>query len=305
MIKLRDGRVADLLQNESEYNAEIQALSFAILQEKRRIMELAAGTRTISMIDELPEDILDVLAVELRTPYYSGDLSLERKRDIIKKTLRWFFKAGTPAALEEFIAAVFGEGYIVEWPEFTEPPYTPGTFDIVTDVRMTEDIVEQFLQLIRRVKNTRSHLRRVLTERHGELPEWVGSGSISYPEVPVLNNMEPRTASDHGDAKAKAGTISRPEVPVLNNPEPRTASAKAQPTAKSAVTAAPEVTIVNEAPAKQRTASGPAHIGAVLVVSDIHRVIQNSPPPGAIQIGQKQTAAAAAATSSNITIEGG
>ena len=274
MIKLRDGRVADLLQNESEYNAEIQALSFAILQEKRRIMERAAGTRTISMIDELPEDILDVLAVELRTPYYSGDLSLERKRDIIKKTLRWFFKAGTPAALEEFIAAVFGEGYIVEWPEFTEPPYTPGTFDIVTDARMTEDIVERFLQIVKQVKNTRSHLRRVRTERTGTMYEYIGSGTISEPEIPIFNGGAKIENHGHGTVTAKSGAIS-----------------------------APREIIVNNASARARGASGTVRIGAALAVRDVHIFISNCPPPGTTaNIGQKQAAHAAAVARSDITI---
>ena len=41
----------------------------------------------MAVIDELPERILDVLAVELRTPYYQESMNLETKRNIIKRTL--------------------------------------------------------------------------------------------------------------------------------------------------------------------------------------------------------------------------
>lgn len=101
MTDLYNGQITDLLQqNEAARNPEIQALSYAALVEKRRIIDLAQRTRTISMVDLLPEEILDVLAVELRTPYYSGDMTLDQKREIIKKTLLWFFRAGTPAAVK-------------------------------------------------------------------------------------------------------------------------------------------------------------------------------------------------------------
>ena len=187
MTDLHEGRLTDLIQNESAQNPYLQAYAFAISQEKRRILDLADRTRTISMIDELPENILDVLAVELRTPYYSGDMTIDQKREIIKKTLVWFFKAGTPAAVEELIAAVFGEGAVQEWFDYTEPPYTRGTFDIVTDVQMTEDIVEQFLRIIQQVKNTRSHIRRVLIGRKIPGGIFAGAGIHVRPFVRVAN----------------------------------------------------------------------------------------------------------------------
>ena len=54
---------------------------------------------------------------------------------------------------------------MVEWFDFDEPPYTPGTFDIVTSALMTADIMEQLVGLVQKVKNVRSHVRRVIVER--------------------------------------------------------------------------------------------------------------------------------------------
>ena len=104
--------------------------SYAIQQEHQRLLRLADRTRTLAVIDELPEKILDVLAVELRTPYYQEDMDVETKRNIIKRTLLWHTKAGTPSAVAELIEIVFGEGDVVEW--FNFESYTPGTFDIIT-----------------------------------------------------------------------------------------------------------------------------------------------------------------------------
>lgn len=274
MTKIYDGQIADLFQNEAKQNPEILSFSFALFEEKRRIIEMAQKTRTIAMIEQLSEDILDVLAVELRTPYYSGDMDIDQKRRVIKNTLLWFFRAGTPAAVRELVSAVFGNGDIEEWFDFTEPPYTPGTFDIVTDARMTEDIVERFLQIVKQVKNTRSHLRRVRTERTGTMYEYVGSGTISEPEVPIFNGGAKTENHGHGTVTAKSGAIS-----------------------------APRETIVNNASARARGASGTVRIGVALAVRDVHIFISNCPPPGTTaNIGQKQAAHAAAVARSDIKI---
>ena len=113
MTDLYNGQITDLLNNAYRYDPEVIAFSYAILQEKQRIMQELAQTRTMSVIDDLPENILDVLAVELRTPYYVDSLSIEAKREIIKKSFLWAARAGTVSAVEELIQAVFGEGEVV------------------------------------------------------------------------------------------------------------------------------------------------------------------------------------------------
>lgn len=281
MTKLYDGQIADLLRNPGRYNPEIMALSYALLQEKRRIMDAADRTRTMAMIDQLPGNILDVLAVELRSPYYSGDMPIEKKREIIKNTLAWFSKAGTPAALEEFITIIFGQGKVVEWFDFTEPPYTPGTFDIITDTRMTEGIVEGFLQIIRRVKNTRSHLRRVLVERTGVMRETIGSGAVSAPKTYVLNGGLDLDREISTPQRVKAGTVSAPKERVLNHAPAKDRGAGGSVSVGTSATSAPHEMIGNHAPERARTESGIVRAGAVLVVRDIHIIIANRAPPDA------------------------
>lgn len=85
MTDLYNGQITDLLNNAYRYDPEVIAFSYAVLQEKRRIMQELAQTRSMSVIDDLPESILDVLAVELRTPYYVDSLSVDAKREIIKR----------------------------------------------------------------------------------------------------------------------------------------------------------------------------------------------------------------------------
>lgn len=48
------------------------------------ILEKADGTRTYSIIQNLPDDILDMLAVELRTMYYEETMDISVKEILFK-----------------------------------------------------------------------------------------------------------------------------------------------------------------------------------------------------------------------------
>ena len=274
MTDLYDGRLTDILQNQLSNNPEVEALAYAVLQEKHRIMDEAKRTRTMAMIDQLPEDILDVLAVELRSPYYRQELPVERKRIIIKSTLRWFTSAGTPSAMRELVEAVFDQGQVVEWFDFdpADGDIVPGEFDILANTILTPDAVTRLLQIIGRVKNVRSHLRRVLVERHGYPEEFIGSGTISAPYIPVLNGGTDRQINSHGKAVSGAGAITAPRITLTCQDAPR-----------------------------DETVSGTRKAAAALVART-HLRVSNTPPPGTVKLNRPLAVFVAVASSTKITI---
>lgn len=189
MADLYTALVTDIMQNDSAYDVEIQALAYAVRLEKQRIMREADKTRTVAVIDGLDESILDALAVELRSPYYSEDIPVSQKREIVRNTLLWFSKAGTPAAVAEMAAAVFGSGQVVEWFDFDpdDGEIVPGEFDIETGAEMQDPVA--FMPVIEgiidKVKNVRSHLRAVKFLRIVNDPEETAALIQSYPTVTV------------------------------------------------------------------------------------------------------------------------
>lgn len=210
MIRLYDGQITDLLPRKIAENTEVRCISYAIQMEHQRLLRLVDRTRTLTAIDELPERILDVLAVELRTPYYKEDMTVDVKRNMIKKTLSWHTKAGTPTAVAELIETVFGKGEIVEWFDFKEPPYTPGTFDIVTNTQMTEEAINYFLPIIKRVKNTRSHIRRILIERKAQMKWYAAVGGTCS-----MCNVITNTRLIKGKINTAAIQVSHAKVTIL------------------------------------------------------------------------------------------
>jgi phage tail P2-like protein len=228
----------------------------------------------MAVIDELPERILDVLAVELRTPYYQESMNLETKRNIIKRTLLWHTKAGTPSAVSELIEIVFGEGRTEEWFDYTEGPYTPGTFDIITNARMTEEMANYFLSIIQRVKNTRSHIRRILVEREMEMHETVASVVVSSPKEQVLNHHQ--TTNDYTMQETAASAVtSAPSRTVTNHPEGRTGDIGMEGNAAAGAVSSPHETIGNNVNPRTGTLLGGVSGFAAIVVRNTKTTILN------------------------------
>lgn len=210
MIDLYNGELLNMLPVQMAREAQQICISHALKKGVQLVLDRADMTRTQAVIDGLPERILDVLAVELNTPYYREDLPLDKKREIIKRTLLWHLTAGTPSAMRELIGIVIGEGKIVEWPDYEDPPYTPGTFDILTDAQITEKIVELFIAIIERVKNERSHLRRLHVHRRMDGRWYVGAGGRTEPHVTVPRNMRGAMIGQH----IAVAAVASPEIAI-------------------------------------------------------------------------------------------
>lgn len=300
MIKLYDGQITDLLPEKIAKDTETRCLSYAIQQEHQRILKMADRTRTLAVIDELPEKILDVLAVELRTPYYQEDMEIGVKRNIIKRTLLWHTKAGTPSAVAELIEIVFGEGKVVEWFNYEEAPYTPGTFDIVTNARMTEEIATYFLSIIQRVKNTRSHIRRILIERALEMKEYVAIGAFSEPEDTILNHSKQTTQATMAETVGVA-IVASPERYATNSPQGRTQSLEMAHRAAVGAHSSPEETIGNSADPVTTSATGTVYAAAG-AYADTETNIYNGAFEASVDIKAAPMVAVGIATDSTITI---
>lgn len=177
MIELRDGEIKDILPAALLKDPRTQALSYALGMAVRRVYDLASNTGMYASVDTLPGYLLDALALDLGTQHYDQSLPLQEKRNLIKGTLSWYTKAGTPAAVKELIAALFGSGEVIEWFEDGGVPYT---FKIRTEAPIGSDEIAEFSELIKGVINTRSRLAGVEISRHASGDVYVAGAAQSY-----------------------------------------------------------------------------------------------------------------------------
>lgn len=154
MISLKDSRISDILPEYLAYGPEMEALSYAVSQEIIKLLSYCDNIGVYSMMERLQEDMLDMLALEINTPYYDENLEIGKKRELVKNTLQWHEKAGTPATVEELVKTVFGEGRVREWYQYGGEPYH---FKIETTKTPTDEMYRYFLEIMRSVKNTRSY----------------------------------------------------------------------------------------------------------------------------------------------------
>lgn len=123
MIKFSDGELLDLLPSPMKESPDWIAWSYAL---KMAILTLFNNLSKISMtaaMDELPEYLLDYLAEENRAPYYDESMDVEKKREMVKGALQWKMEAGTTEALQKVIKVMFGNGDVVERPEYNGAPH--------------------------------------------------------------------------------------------------------------------------------------------------------------------------------------
>lgn len=116
--------------------------------------------RTWDEIDNLNEPECDELAWELDIDWYdSTGMSLEEKRETIKLAQQIKRKRGTKWAVERLISAYFGEGYVMEWYEMYDSPYT--FVALTTNTNTDAQNFEKFVEAVKAAKNARSHLASV------------------------------------------------------------------------------------------------------------------------------------------------
>ena len=77
---------------------KIQAYAYAIKQAIQMVIDMDLRTMTYADIDSLSEETLDQLAADNRAMYYDETLPVEKKRDIVKRSLIWYGQAGTVGA---------------------------------------------------------------------------------------------------------------------------------------------------------------------------------------------------------------
>lgn len=213
MIKFTEGGLIDIWP---EKDPEIQALSYALQQQFKKLKAYADKTQCYSDVDDLDEEILDYFAVEMRSMYYEQNLEIERKREIVKNTLKWYTYAGVPATVAGMVSVVFGAGKIVEWFNYDEPPFTPGTFDIITSARLTPDIIEQLNAMIQKAKNVRSHIRKVTIVRDVHSAMHLAAFQTAVQECTVLNIIREDEETGQAVYAATAAGIRDRNSAVLN-----------------------------------------------------------------------------------------
>ena len=105
MINLQASDFTSILPENLASQTEVQAIAYALGRQITSICAYADSARVYAAVSQIPENVLDVLAAELRTPAYDENYSISVKRTLVEGTLTFYMKMGTPYAVNKIIIA--------------------------------------------------------------------------------------------------------------------------------------------------------------------------------------------------------
>jgi len=161
MIDLKGSLFTDITPENLASQLEVQAFAYAVGRQVEKMCMCADQVRVYAAVDDMPERILDVVAVELRTPAYNESFPIEVKRELVKETIPFYTKLGTPAAVSKMIHAVFGGGSMEEWFDYGGDPHHFRAVVNITEMEIKPGAVREFIRIISSVKRLSSWLDEI------------------------------------------------------------------------------------------------------------------------------------------------
>lgn len=165
MRELKSTSLLDILPPNLAEDETIRNMALAIDTEMQRTTEMSRNVLLLARIDELDDATIDLLAKQFKVDFYDVDTPLERKRELVRTSIAWHRKKGTPAAVQQVVDTLIGGAVVQENWEYGGEPYffrVAGMKGPIVSAR-TVDLATRAINI---AKNTRSHLEDIRFERH-------------------------------------------------------------------------------------------------------------------------------------------
>lgn len=164
MIELKDISMLDILPPNLLTDKKIRVITEALDAELHEITKCIKRCQLYSRIDELPGEVIDLLAWQFHVDFYEPiGMDIKTKRKLVKESIAWHRIKGTPAAVEMMLSSTFGRSAKVsEWYEYGGEPYH-FKVSVKTKKFPTMESLGLAKQGVLAAKNTRSVLDSIKT----------------------------------------------------------------------------------------------------------------------------------------------
>jgi phage tail P2-like protein len=139
--------------------------------------------------------MLDILAWEMHVDVWQGwegELSNEKKIELINQSIDWHQHKGTKYAVEQMVRTVFAQGFITEWFDYVGRPFF---FKIILREQIqTQEQLKRLIEAVYALKNVRSWIENIeITQEPIPLQLYivVVSGVSVTVRIPVSKNSPP------------------------------------------------------------------------------------------------------------------
>ena len=103
---------------------QIKSIITALDPELQAVSRASLEPLILARIDELPEQVLDLLAWQMHADFYDLAATLSMKREAVKGSILWHMHKGTQWAVIEALRQIDIKAEFVHWHDDSSPPYT-------------------------------------------------------------------------------------------------------------------------------------------------------------------------------------
>ncbi|AJK27748.1 phage tail protein I [Paenibacillus larvae] len=172
MINIQNVSLLDILSPNLRKDPTISAAAKSIDEELREITAEISNLSLFDRLDELTDSEVNELAYQFHVDFYDPKLPIEQKRELVKKSIPFHRRKGTPSAVEELVSILFGEGRVEEWFEYGGNPFH---FRVLTNnPEVTQGKAIEFYRAVESVKRLSARLERVILSQTEEMSLYVG-----------------------------------------------------------------------------------------------------------------------------------
>lgn len=183
---------------------KMKAFAAAVTKE---LLEVSGNIETVliySRIDELPEDLVDILAFDMHVDWYDYSYPLSVKRDILKHSVNVHKKMGTKYAIEKALGALYPQSEVEEWFEYGGEPHH---FRVVCDVtgnRITASYTD-IVNAVKMYKRLSSHMEEVTYQSSSCIKILTHTDCFLY-KAPLTGRLTAGTYPQRNRRGAQAGS---------------------------------------------------------------------------------------------------
>jgi phage tail P2-like protein len=162
-------------------NSEMYALATGIAQQLSTRLSEINMARIYTRIGALPEELLDILAYDLKVDWYDYNYGIKAKRALLQDSFYVHRHLGTRGAVERALSDIYPGTEIQEWFEYGGEPFY---FRVILDVTNQRVSItqSQIVRAINTYKSLRSHLEDEATVYRSRIHIGIGvsSGYVAY-----------------------------------------------------------------------------------------------------------------------------
>lgn len=158
-----------------------------------------------SNFEQLPEDLVDILAYDMHVDWYDYGYPLEVKRRMVRDSVKVHKRMGTKYAVETALGSLWPESEVEEWFQYGGQPYH---FRVVCDV--TENVItaswQQLVNAVRMYKRLAAHMEAVVYQTRISCVIQTHADYARY-SVPVTGRLKAGTYPQRNTVGRGAGNV--------------------------------------------------------------------------------------------------